>query len=430
MPLLPFQVPSKDHLVQVHAKHQASLDASDTGTGKTYIAAQLAQDLGLKPLVLCPKAVISTWHRIAGEFRVPVVDVLNPEKLKTGKTSWLARRGKGRFAWTVPDPHAVMLVFDEVHQYGAPDSQNALILASAKSCGFHVHMMSATLAESPLRMRAPGYLLGLHNYHDFWNWAARNACYRNPWNGMEFSRGPKGQEALKRIHAHIFPEYGVRISIADLPDFPAALIQPEAYDLDEINEIREAYEEMDEELAGDEQPNALVALLRARQKTELLKCPFVFEMMKEHLEENHSVVVFCNFKDTLWKLKSYCTEAGLAVSEIHGDQNAADRDWNIAEFQKNNRHVCLAIVQAGGMGVSLHDLNGRPRVSIIFPPLTARDLKQALGRIHRAGSLSPAVQKIVFAAGTVEEDVCKMVKRKLDNLDLLNDGDVSGGILK
>jgi len=86
----------------------------------------------------------------------------------------------------------------------------------------------------------------------------------------------------------------------------------------------------------------------------------------------------------------------------------------------------LCTIQAGGTGVSLHDINGNhPRVSLISPTFSAIDFKQTLGRIHRAGAKSPAVQKIVFAEGTVEMRVCKLVKRKLDNLDLINDDELN-----
>ena len=55
------------------------------------------------------------------------------------------------------------------------------------------------------------------------------------------------------------------------------------------------------------------------------------------------------------------------------------------------------MIQAGGVGVSLHDLHGgHPRMSIISPTWSGQDLKQVLGRIHRAGSKTPAIQKIVF----------------------------------
>lgn len=428
MPLLPHQIKPHEHLLSVHRDRRFSLDASDTGTGKTYVACQLAKDLNCRPFIVCPKAVISSWKRVAEDLKVEPVAILNPEKLKMGKTKWLKKAGKKNYMWTLPDPENTILMFDEVHMYGAPDSLNSLMLAAAKSSGCRVHCMSATLAETPLRLRGPGYIFGLHEWHNFYDWAARHGCYKNPWNGFEFSKGPKGQEALKRIHSHLFPGFGVRVSVADLPDFPAALVQPEAYDMDAIKEIREAYGEM--ELSISEKPaNALVALLRARQRTEFLKVPLVMEMMKEQIEEGHSPVVFMSFRDTLARFKELCGAAGISFSEIHGDQKGSERDNSIQAFQENKTQVCLAIIQAGGVGVSLHDLNGKPRISFIFPPLTARELKQALGRIHRAGSLSPAVQKIIFAAGTVEEDVAKAVKRKLANLDLLNDGDLTNGIL-
>ena len=84
------------------------------------------------------------------------------------------------------------------------------------------------------------------------------------------------------------------------------------------------------------------------------------------------------------------------------------------------------MVQAGGTGLSLHDLNGKhPRVSLISPNFSAVDLKQVLGRVHRAGAKSTAVQKIVFANDTVEMRVCRAVRKKLNNLDLINDDEMN-----
>jgi superfamily II DNA or RNA helicase len=85
----------------------------------------------------------------------------------------------------------------------------------------------------------------------------------------------------------------------------------------------------------------------------------------------------------------------------------------------------LVNTAAGGAGLSLHDLNGKyPRMAIISPTPSAVNLRQVLGRIHRDGAKSKALQKIVFAANTEEEDVCENVKKKLHNLDIINDGDL------
>jgi superfamily II DNA or RNA helicase len=74
----------------------------------------------------------------------------------------------------------------------------------------------------------------------------------------------------------------------------------------------------------------------------------------------------------------------------------------------------------------LHDVNGNfPRVSLISPTFSAIDFRQCLGRIHRAGAKSTAVQKIIFAEGTVEMRVCKLVRAKLNNLDRINDDELN-----
>jgi len=48
-----------------------------------------------------------------------------------------------------------------------------------------------------------------------------------------------------------------------------------------------------------------------------------------------------------------------------------------------------------------------------------------LGRVHRATGKTPSVQKIVFANDTVEMRVCKAVREKLNNIDLINDDEMN-----
>ena len=81
-------------------------------------------------------------------------------------------------------------------------------------------------------------------------------------------------------------------------------------------------------------------------------------------------------------------------------------------------------MKAGSVGISLHDLYGsHQRVSIISPTWSAQDFIQAIGRIHRAGAKTDAIQKVVFCDGTIEEFICETLKYKLENLSKLNDGD-------
>jgi len=113
-------------------------------------------------------------------------------------------------------------------------------------------------------------------------------------------------------------------------------------------------------------------------------------------------------------------------SIICGDQSVDERTYNIENFQSNKTKIIISIIQAGGVGISLHDLHGRPRMSIISPSWSGTDVVQCLGRIHRAGSKSPALQRIVYIAKTYEEEICKTLGKKLATLSAINDGDLVG----
>ena len=87
--------------------------------------------------------------------------------------------------------------------------------------------------------------------------------------------------------------------------------------------------------------------------------------------------------------------------------------------------IILVNIAAGGAGLNLHDLNGNfPRLALICPSYSAVLMRQSTGRIWRDSAKTKSIQKIVFVANTVEEEVCKSVNQKLENLDLLNDGDL------
>ena len=414
--------------MQALTTHQSALDASDTGVGKTYTALGVARALEATPLVLCPKSVITPWKRVASEMGGTPVDVLNIEKLKAGNTKYLKKVGKNKWVWNLP--RGSLLIYDEVQTASGHKSQNGKILGLCKAYGIKALMLSATVAESPLKLKAIGYMLGLHKYVDHFSWCLKYGCWQNSWGGLEFIKGKQRLGYLRRIHEQIFPDKGCRVKIQDLDVFPENTVYADAFDLDErsTEEIRRVYEEMDEELAKpDAGASELTAQLRARQRTELLKVPLLIELIDGVLEEERSAVVFVNFTETLEKLQENFKDA----SSVFGGQKQVDRDSEIERFQADITRVCLVMIQAGGVGLSLHDLHGDyPRTSIISPPFNAVQVKQALGRIHRAGAKTKCVQRIIFAANTVEEDACKAVRRKLDNMSMLNDGDLSMSIFE
>lgn len=430
--LRPDQEQAVIHLNNCLLSHKTVLDASDTGVGKTYTACGLARMRKNVPLIIAPKAVHSSWRSVAKQFGIEILDVVNIEKLKTGNTKWVTRLGKKAYRFNLPTNS--MVIWDEAQHGGGIDSQNQAVMATLNAYPIPVLLASATLAESPLKLRAAGYLLGLHDYDlsSFKRFCYNNGCYYNKnFNAWVFN--PR-TSAMKEIHQQIFPNKGCRIRMSDLKNvFPEGVIQCDAYDLSvDSAKVRKAYDEIPTRLQ-EERSSLLAEICRARQIAELVKVPLFCDLTADFLEEQKSVVIFCSFTETLEALYEAIIKKipDSRPIVIQGGQSSEDRDASIQEFQNNQSKVCIAMIQAGGVGISLHDLSGeRPRVSLISPPYSAVQLHQALGRIHRAQGKTPTLQKIVFAANTIEEKACEAVRKKLNNITLLNDGDLLSGLIK
>lgn len=430
-----WQVPNVSKLCSSLIVHNAAIDGSDTGSGKTFSAIAAARELNLKIAVVCPKAVITSWKRcIENHFKMDYVFVLNYESVKTGKYesigSWksLSKSStKETFVWDLPKD--TLLIFDESHRLKGEGTKNSDIALSAKKQGYRILCCSATNAINPVELKTVGLILGIYKAGKWTRFMEDHGCVKGQF-GWEFNGN---HSVLKKLHYDLFIQRGVRLKKDNIPNFPECDTIAEAYNLDERSEkeLNDVYKEMERELtllkattktAKAWKENSMTVMLRARQRAELIKVPLLVEMCGDALEEGMSIVIFTNFVDSMVALMKRLHTKCVVWGGNKGDE----RQNNIDAFQADRERVILVQMQAGGAGLSLHDLNGKyPRLALISPDPSAVNLKQALGRIHRDGAKTKALQKIVFAAGTPEVDVCEKLSVKLANLDLINDGDLS-----
>jgi len=108
----------------------AAMDMSETGTGKTYTAAGLAKEMGLRPIFITKVANIKEATRVLEEH-MGIKDqvVVNYEMLRTGKmrdksgktvdAPFLRKvenpaKGEPAFEWTTTDKD--LIIFDESHK--------------------------------------------------------------------------------------------------------------------------------------------------------------------------------------------------------------------------------------------------------------------------------------------------------------------------
>jgi superfamily II DNA or RNA helicase len=447
MELLPFQVAHAEHLVSVLRTQWAALDASDVGTGKTYVACALARRLRCGLLVVAPKAVLPAWHAVATATRTRVVGVANYELLKGGK--WfpvsplepavpcpLLTIDESTKAFRFEIPPRTLVVIDEAHRAkNVKTSTWALVHAlftGVRATSARLMLLSATLADKVDFFRPFGYVLG--QYADpshFKSWLralpTSTVLHEEGDEAREFLCGGSADaDAVVKIHRAIFPACASRIRVKDLGDaFPANQVTALPYALDTHEEVDALYAEINRLLRHltrrERRSEALGRIILCLQRIEVLKVPIFVELAEDALASGCSVVIFTKFRVS----QDLLADMLRAKARICGGQPAEERAAAIAAFQANTVHVILVNIQAGSAGISLHDLHGRQRVSLISPTWAAIDMQQALGRIHRAGARSPALQRIVFVAQSMEERICALVNEKLGRLRTLNDGDLT-----
>jgi superfamily II DNA or RNA helicase len=482
--LRPHQIEPARHLVKLLTAGQNCVDISDTGTGKTYVACAVSNALQLPTLVVCPKIVVSKWGETMKQFG-DTVSVIGYEKLRMGTTpfGWWEKprpadydpryyvcqscqrevkfetvktvadlwcepcayhpRGihcidtkrrpwdLGKWIWS---PNVGMVIFDEAHRCEARDSLHADMMIGCRRYGIPTLALSATLASSPLHMRALGFVLGLHNLvgeTGFFPWSAQRGCGLLPGlRGWRWKVGAEKQiKIMRQLRAELIPSRGVRVSCKEIPDFPEREITSELYDIDDPDLLNTLYERMrlaldrhERRKSLDKSPDGpLSKVLRARQKIELLKVPVAAELANDYLEKGYSVCIFVNYRDTITELERLLKTDCIIDGSEAGVRN---RLANIRNFQSNASRLILVNSAAGGVALELHDTDGNfPRVGLVFPDYSANKMKQLFGRLQRDGGKSKCHYRVILAAGTIETSIHKQMHGRWDNIEALNDAD-------
>lgn len=447
--------PQQDHSVKLlNSLHLngIAVDTSQTGVGKTYCASWIAKQYNHPIIVICPKIVISTWEKVLTSFGIKAHLIVNYEKIVRGGTPHLTykpnvkdKKELPRFLRTnVHFPINSLIIVDECHKCGGTTSLTSGLIIALKKQHYTVLGLSATLGTNPIGMRSLGFALNLHNLYDWKAWCIESGAIENEAKDyLTFDiENSAAQKKMADCHFNLFVEQkiGSRLTREMMGVlFPDNKVVAEAYDLGENNpKIQAVYAEMEYELARLEEStmnysaHVFAIMMMARRKSELLKLPLIMEMIEESFDEGNSIVVFLNFTEsieTLAKKLSNHNKFNNKVGFIYGEQTYKQRLQDIADFQSDKKRVLLCNLRSGGAALSLHDLNGNhPRESIISPSFSAVDILQAIGRIFRQGSKSKCYQRIVYAAGCIEEHSCVKVQDKLYNLSCLNDGDLRSGI--
>lgn len=389
-------------------------------------------------LIVCPKIAIAQWRSTIKRMEVDetlILGVVNPENLIASKRNPFYSHDDG---WKVDSATPALLVWDEIHRScSGADSKSTLAVArwvDRRHPNNRLLAMSATPFETPLKMRALGYAMGFHRFvkDSFYEWCRANGCGdRLVGYGMtrrkifEFTRDRgKAAAVMKDIRAKMGDRF-MSIGPGEIPGFPDEVKEVVLVDLEKTDReaLARAYDEMPEKIRGMSEDD-MVKLLRLRQRAEFCKAEAIAKMAVDLEEDGNSVFLMLNYTSSRERVEEYLRKKGVEYANIYGGQKESERQRGIDRFQANEVHVMVGMAAACSVALSLHDeRHERPRVSLISPGYSASEFSQGLGRIRRVGGTT-AVQKIIIAAGSVEERVGQAIERKMDNLSALTDNDL------
>jgi len=126
------------------------------------------------------------------------------------------------------------------------------------------------------------------------------------------------------------------------------------------------------------------------------------------------MIVFCRFRTTLSELSERLSEAGVVHLVYHGGLSRRDKDTAIERF-RNGARVLLS-TESGGEGRNIQFCRTIVNYDLPWDPML---IEQRVGRVHRIGQTRDVFVFNLVLAGTVEEEMLRVLEEKIHLFELI-----------
>lgn len=454
--LLPHQIVHHANLLEMFAKFKILVDTSETGSGKTYTAGRLAQNLDLPHLfIICPVSATVTWRPFLAEHGLKdKATVISYSQIRNSKSLYLTREKKitqkgeqGEREIFVPTPHmldlireGLFLIVDEHHNAKNHSLQSMAVAALTQAIAFQstnsrALLLSATPFDKEAHLTMMIRLLGITNepklYHV--NPFSRDVVLDGMRDVILFAKlcNPFDAQLIEDAHpthslwrgnmkkvlkkyffqcitqaissSMIKPVSKHTVHIENgfykLPAVDSATIRDAIKSLNVVAERRRQARQ-GHAYSAEEAGQYLAMMSSALQVIEYGKREVFFRLIQKTLQEKPQakVIVFVSYLGTLHWLSDQLSEFKPMV--LHGGVSKDRRQAIITKIQAPNLHsrLLLGITKVCQESISLHDIHGAyERYLFVSPSYNLTDLYQAVGRVDRVGQQSDAHVMIVYS---------------------------------
>jgi SNF2 family DNA or RNA helicase len=175
-------------------------------------------------------------------------------------------------------------------------------------------------------------------------------------------------------------------------------------------------EQKDAETAFDKSASYQRAIQSERQAAGVAKLPHVINFVKNIMEIDESVVVFCHHRAIHDLLHNSLSE--FNPSSIIGGQSDNTRQLQIDMFQEGKTKLMIAGLRAGNLGINLTRAKYVIFAELDWSPAIHR---QAEDRLHRIGQKNTVFAYYLIGNGTLDDHVAKILVDKSFEIDTVMD---------
>ena len=435
--LLNFQKEGLDFLIKSSGN---ALLADEMGLGKTVqtLAYLSSEKQALPALVIAPLVTLRNWQREIEKFM--------KKKSKNGRilddkvpSSTLIRKGKaadiGEFDFYIinyelldkrlPDLSKLnikSIVCDEVQNLRSKSTKKYAAvkkLAALKSIKQRVGLSGTPIYNRGseiwpiVDILKPGLLGSFTEFCEYF-------CYVNE-KGKAIVLENKRESLRKELQKHVMLRRKKSDVLKELKDkvrYKEIIDSDTDYYLKELDKIWKKLEEEQKEAESgfDKSASFQRAIQSERQAAGVAKIPHIINFVKNIMEIEESVVVFCHHK-TIHKLLHESLAEFSPVSIIGGQTDNVRQD-QIDKFQNGESKLMIAGLRAGNVGINL----SRARY-VIFAELDWSPAihRQAEDRLHRIGQKNTVFAYYLIGNGTLDDHVANILVDKSYEIDSIMD---------
>jgi SNF2 family DNA or RNA helicase len=438
--LLNFQKEGLDFLLKSSGN---ALLADEMGLGKTvqtlsYVATE-KQTFPL--LVIAPLVTLKNWEREIERFLKKksrngrIIDSSSPSVtlIRTGKSKELPKTDIYVINYELlfkrnadlANVGIRTLVCDEVHNLRSKTTQK--YKSVKKLAALPTVLYRIGLSGTPIFNRGseiwpiidilkPGLLGSFKEFCEYF-------CYVND-KGKAIVLENKRASLRNELQKHVMLRRKKSDVLKELKDkvrFKQVIASDTEYYLEELNKIWKRLEAEQKVAVTEFSKSASYhrAIQSERQIAGVAKLPHVINFVKDIMEIEESVVVFCHHK-IIHKLLHESLQEFSPVSII-GGQSDKLRQEEIDKFQRGESKLMIAGIRAGNVGINLTRAKYVLFAELDWSPAIHR---QAEDRLHRIGQKNTVFAYYLIGNGTLDDHVANILVDKSYEIDAIMDGSV------